>query len=209
MEWKKHPEYVSFLKEYIPGHSCKEIMESFTKQFGISLKKSQIGNFKTKYKVLAGVNSGWFQKGHTPTSKGEKLSEEHYEKIRKTMFQKGHVTWNCRRINSEYITKAGYVLVKVSNSNKKWRLKHRVVWEREHGAIPKGHRIVFLDGNKQNTDISNLALVSSAEQVRLNTDGFNNCKNPELTKSRIQLAKLKLEIGKKKKRYEKISQHID
>ena len=37
-----------------------------------------------------------------------------------------------------------------------WMEKQRYIWEQVHGPIPKGHVVVFLDGNNRNFDIDNL-----------------------------------------------------
>lgn len=68
------------------------------------------------------------------------------------------------------VIRRGYVWVKVSNKipqkgersgDINWRPKSHVVWEQHYGCMPqKGHIIVFLDGNKLNTDIKNLYAVS-------------------------------------------------
>ena len=68
------------------------------------------------------------------------------------------------------VVRCGYVWVKVSNKIPKegeqsgylnWRQKSHIVWESHYGCMPpKGYSIVFLDGNKQNTDVNNLYAVS-------------------------------------------------
>ena len=68
-------------------------------------------------------------------------------------------------------------------------LKHRKVWEDHHGSIPKGHSIVFLDGDKTNYDISNLACLSKNEIARMNQNHLFTS-NADLTKSGIGLTKL-------------------
>ena len=66
----------------------------------------------------------------------------------------------------------GYVWVKVrtdEGANKKnWVQKHRYVWEQENGKIPDGYKIVFLDGNRLNCDISNLDCVPVNIQASIN-----------------------------------------
>jgi hypothetical protein len=45
-----------------------------------------------------------------------------------------------------------------------WRPKHHLVWESHHGQpIPKGHAVIFGDGNNRNFDPDNLILVSRAQ----------------------------------------------
>ena len=80
-------------------------------------------------------------------------------------FQKGHIPHNTKQVGHERIcNKDGYVYIKVEGS-RKMVLKHRLVWESHHGAIPKGYNVQFKDGNRQNCDISNLYLISRQEQL--------------------------------------------
>lgn len=36
----------------------------------------------------------------------------------------------------------------------------RAIWEKYNGRIPKGYFVIFIDGNKENLDISNLEIIS-------------------------------------------------
>lgn len=58
--------------------------------------------------------------------------------------------------------KSGYYL----NSTIRKRM-HRYVWEYNNGAIPEGHHIHHIDGDKVNNDISNLQLLSASEHVSM------------------------------------------
>jgi hypothetical protein len=49
-----------------------------------------------------------------------------------------------------------------------------VVWEKANGVVPEGHRLRFLDGNKQNCALENMALFTMTENMFLNHLGFNN-----------------------------------
>ena len=52
----------------------------------------------------------------------------------------------------------------------KWRLLHRENWKKKHGKYPKnGQAIIFIDGNKLNCDISNLALITRQELMLKNS----------------------------------------
>lgn len=80
------------------------------------------------------------------------------------MFQKGQACWNHKEVGSERVNVDGYLEVKVAEPNK-WQLKHRIVWEKANGTIPKGHNVQFKNGNKQDLRIENLYLISKAEQM--------------------------------------------
>jgi hypothetical protein len=112
-------------------------------------------------------STGRFVKGGVPFNKGLKG----FMGRNRTTFAKGNIPVNFKEIGSERITPDGYVEIKVQNPNK-WRLKHLVVWEKEHGAVPKGHCVTFLDGSRTNCNIANLRLVKRAEQLTFNARGY-------------------------------------
>lgn len=86
--------------------------------------------------------------------------------------KKGYKNWRSTPIGTETIYN-GRIYVKVSdaptsrtakNHMANWMEKGRVVWEQHHGKIPKGHNIVYLDGNPLNCDISNLECTTQSIQ---------------------------------------------
>jgi hypothetical protein len=81
-------------------------------------------------------------------------------------------------IGSERVNRRGYTMVKIAMhgpNDTLWKEKHKLVWEKAHGIIPKGCVIIFLDGNKSNFSLKNLAMLTRAEVVKLNQFGF--CSN--------------------------------
>lgn len=93
-------------------------------------------------------------------------------------------------------TVCGQVFIKVSNISiskleyenkhdayhKNWKLKARHIYEQSYGEIPKGNRIVFLDGNQSNFDIENLYMVSDkVGMVMITNNWFTNSKEHNLT----------------------------
>jgi hypothetical protein len=200
IEWLKHPEYVKFLLEYIPGHTEPEIRDEFYKRFGIKLRESQIGNFKTKYKIKSGTHGGCFSKGHIPFNKGKKMTEEQYKKSAPTMFKNGQPPVNYRPVGSERIDSEGYTMVKVADPSK-WRFKQRVLYEQYHGVkLEKSDVVLFLDGNKQNFAEDNLVKLARAELARLNQD-VKLRDNPEMNLTAVMIAKLKCKMGERKGGY--------
>lgn len=59
-------------------------------------------------------------------------------------------------IGSEKIDSHGYTQVKVALPHT-WRMKHYLVWEAAHGPIPADHQIYFIDGDRRNFRLTNLA----------------------------------------------------
>jgi hypothetical protein len=107
---------------------------------------------------------------------------------------------------SEKIIK-GYVAIKIAMTGPKrtlWKEKHRWVWEKVHGKIPEGMVIIFLDNNRNNFALKNLAMVSRAEAVKLSQFGFRSG-NKEKTLAGLAIVRylmavherLKERLGKK------------
>jgi hypothetical protein len=108
-----------------------------------------------------------FQKGQTPHNKSKKMAPDVYEKCSKTMFKKGQIPVNLKPEGSERKDKDGHILIKVGNT---YVHKQRYIYEQTHGIeVPKDHVVAFADGNKENFDISNLVLMTMAENMLRNT----------------------------------------
>ncbi|WP_245676902.1 HNH endonuclease signature motif containing protein [Enterococcus rivorum] len=120
-----------------------------------------------------------------------------------TSFKKGEKPVTYKPVGSEMIDKDGYTLIKVKDDGpyqERWVNKQRVIWEKENGPIPKGHVILFADGNKGNLDIENLILISQSQLVRLNKNGWIG-KSKEVTEVGIKLADITSIIAAKKKSF--------
>ena len=59
-----------------------------------------------------------------------------------------------------------YKWIRLSKS--KWIELHRYNWEKKYGKAPKGYCIWFKDGNSLNPIISNLELITRAENIKRN-----------------------------------------
>ena len=148
------------------------------------------------------------QKGKIPANKGKKASEELRKKM--SLAHRGKIS-RQKTLYSERIGKDGYIAIKVYHKDyttayskniakcgTKWIAKHHKIWIDNYGDnIPKGSKIVFLDKNKYNFDINNLQLISNQEQVIMNR-WLKYSNNPEITKVKLTLSKLKNVIRKKK-----------
>lgn len=189
-----------FMEDYVPGHSYAEIQKAFNERFTWEISIGQIKSYIGNHKLNTGRN-GQYAKGQIPLNKGVKMQPEVYEKVKTTMFKNGHVPHNHRPVGSERINVDGYIEIKVAEP-KKWRLKHNMIYEQHHGEIPKGHVVVFLDGNKMNLEPDNLKLISRGELVIMNRQGLFQ-ENPELTEAAINVVKLVAVTGKARKRKEK------
>jgi len=190
IEWRKHPEMVEFMMNFIPGHEEHEIRSEFLNKFGIELSEGQIGNFKHKYHIKSGTDGGRFKKGQKAHNKGKKVSSEVYKRCAPTMFKKGNIPHNHREIGSTRLSTDGYIMIKIAEPNK-WQLFQRYVWEKENGRkLLKNECVIFLDGNKENFDPDNLMAIKRSELARVNQN-HRITDDPELTKTGIYVERVK------------------
>lgn len=113
-----------------------------------------------------------FKKGTIPPNKGQKqiefMSLDSIERTKATRFKKGNVPLNHRLVGSERFDKDGYIMVKVADPSK-WKLKHRYIWEKANGKVPKGCNIQFKDGNRLNISLENLYMINRKDQMNQNS----------------------------------------
>ena len=161
-----------------------ELTCKFNEKFGCNLSADSIKAKCLRMGLKTG-RTGCFAKGQTSWNKGKKG----YMGANSTSFKKGNTPHNHKPIGHERITVDGYVEVKVAEPNV-FELKHRQIWEQQHGKIPGSHVLVFKNLNKQDCRIENLMLVSRAELARLNQSYIKHS-TPETHESCVLLAKIK------------------
>lgn len=127
--------------------------------------------------------------GTIPANKGKKqteyMSPDAIKKTSATRFKKGHLPHNAVGFEDGDITirhdhpgRGGFPYYYIRLSLGKWKPLHSYKWEQVHGAIPKGHCLWFIDGNPLNVELSNLELITRAENMKRNscslrlTDGY-------------------------------------
>lgn len=183
-----------FLQNKTYGIGNAELTELFNKEFNTNINIGRIKSYKKNYHLSSGL-TGQFPKGNIPHNKGAKgqyaLGSE------KTWFSKGHIPANYKPIGSERLSKRGYVEIKTRDVNI-WEPKHRVIYAREYGEIPKNHTVIFLDQNRHNFHINNLKLVSRSELLMMNKHSMVS-NNAEMTDCGSNLAKLMIAMSNAKK----------
>jgi hypothetical protein len=117
-----------------------------------------------------------FKKGQAPPNKGLRRPGWAPGRMAETQFRKGErrgvAVKLYQPVGTERISKDGYRERKINDDmplQKRWKAVHRIVWEEHNGPIPKGHAVVFKDGNKENCEIDNLELVTRRELMSRNT----------------------------------------
>ncbi len=173
------------------GKYSKELAEMFNQHFNTNITAKEIAYFRRNHKLKSGL-TGQFKKGNVAHNKGKKqieyMSQESIERTKETRFKKGNKPKNYRPVGSERITKDGYIEVKVADPNK-WETKNKIIYKQYFGDIPKGHKVIYADGNKLNNDINNLILLSDNEELIMNKYKLRT-ENIELTKTGYLIAKV-------------------
>lgn len=169
--FKATKEEKDFFTEYVPGHTYKEIQAEFCKRFNKPITLSQVKECLKRNGLKNGING---------------------------RFEKGNIPQNHKPVGSERLDRDGYVEIKISDP-KKWQLKHRYLWEKHNGKIPKGMILIFKDNNKLNVCLDNLILISRAENMEINRK--NDCKfTGDSKEAIINLTRLKLETRKARRK---------
>ena len=196
------PKYPVSMEDYIrgiaTGRSTEEIAGLVSAHFGFDFTIRQCAAYKKNHGINTGL-TGQFEKGHTPANKG--MKGNYAPGSEKGWFTKGHIPKNYRPVGSERISKDGYVEVKTREPNK-WELKHRVVWRNYNGEVPRGHIIIFRDGDKMNVAIDNLMLIKRSAHAVMNHTDLHEYTG-DLKEVAVRIAELKCEAGKAKRRVKK------
>lgn len=193
-------EVIQFMIDNYEGKDNIELAKLLNEKFNLNTNNDRVSNVKANLKRRRGIdlttyiNRGCYRKGIEPANKGKKwdeyLTKEQQEKAKKTCFKKGNIPHNHRQVGEERTNVDGYIEIKVSEPNK-WELKHRYIYKKHYGSIPKGYKVIFLDGNKTNLNINNLKAISSHEELIMNEYGLRYGKK-ELTESASIVAQLEL-----------------
>lgn len=129
------------------GNKYREIADMFNEKYGTNKSVQAIAIYCRKHKINNGITSEL------------------------TSFKKGHKSnWDGRELGSEKYNNFDDVLVKVQyhGANREiWRLKKELVWEKHYGKKPKHYMVLSLNGNKEDFNIENLMLCTTAEHMTL------------------------------------------
>ena len=146
----------------------RELAAAFNEKFGTNISVDAIKGLCQRHKIYTG-RTGFFKPGHVPHNNGKKMPK--HQQGLATQFKRGNIPKNHLPVGTERIinngNSKGYIRVKIGEPAQ-WEFKHRLVYMSKNGPIPKGHAVVFVDGNPSNCDISNLRCVSRSILLRLN-----------------------------------------
>ncbi|WP_370214815.1 HNH endonuclease signature motif containing protein [Mesoflavibacter profundi] len=166
------PEMDAYLKANYLTKPLKSIGKHIGKSYtGITVRLRQLGLEVPREIIEANKQKSQFKKGHISHNKGKTLDDfmtpEQKQQFLKTSFKKGQQPHNTKQPGYQRYTPDGYIEVRVKEGG--FMLKHRLIYEKLKGAIPKGYNVVFKDGDKRNFNIDNLECISSGELMRRNS----------------------------------------
>lgn len=192
---KYTPEQVEFIHANYRGISVAELTRRFNETFGIDLEVRRIDGYCANHKLRNGLD-GRFHKGRVGyrPPKGTHFAPQ-------SEFKKGRRPENWRPVGSERVNGEGYTDVKIAEP-KKWKTKHSILWEEVHGPVPKGHKLIFKDGDRSHVVLENIALVSDSEMAILNKNALIKS-DPDLTDTGILVARLISKVSTCKKSHVK------
>lgn len=190
-------EQAEFIKNNVVGRSSEELKKMFNAEFDLKIGVNQIISYKKNHKLTSGL-TGRYEKGNVPFNKGKK---KYWVGGEETQFKKGHMPHNWVPIGTERTTDDGYVQIKIQEGKfqRNWKAKHTIIWEATNGPVPKGHVIIFADGNRQNFEQDNLIMVSRRALIILNKNGLIK-NDKELTNTGLIVADVYLKIADLKKK---------
>lgn len=188
-------EQEQWIRDNVKGIGNVELTNMFNERFCEQRKPQQLKTWKKNHKVSSGL-TGRFEKGRVNEHKGDHSfripNSEH------TRFKKGNCPKNHLPIGTTVKNTDGYFQTKVAEPNK-WKLTHRLIWEKANGPIPNGYTVTFLDKNKENLELSNLALLSRRAQT-VAQHHYGLSEDREISKSVIQLSELQVKRNSLQKR---------
>jgi hypothetical protein len=113
-----------------------------------------------------------FQKGQVPANKGLRRPGWAPGRMATTQFKKGQRSVGWMPIGAERINGDGYRDRKVSDTGygpRDWVCVHRLLWIERNGPIPHGHCLVFVNGDKTDIRIENVACITQRENMLRNS----------------------------------------
>lgn len=216
-------EMLNYLRENVEGASMKELTERFNERFGTNVTREAIKSCVNS----RGWGNGLFHKSRIFPEEVRRFMAENCQGNRaremvvllKETFGKDWTEEQVARYYKKHGIKSGvasrympigslvfrtgeWYYEKVAdgpNSNDNWRSKHVMVWEQSYGPVPKGHMVIFLNGNRRDYSLENLALCPKDVGLEVNSRGLRFT-NPEATRAGMLIAELCLKVRRMEKK---------
>lgn len=148
----------NFIREYYPTSSAEELEERFNSKF-------------KQAKTYKAIRQRAFKLGLSKTS----------EYIQQRQVKAGQ----GRRVPVGTISTDASGLDRIKVGEGRWVTHARYIYEQEHGKLPEGYAVMFLDGNNQNKSIDNLIARPEGYNALLTQKLQIDRSCPELTKTAV------------------------
>jgi hypothetical protein len=212
---RKQSRYTEEQKEFVRNlydkHTCEEIYSLYRDKYGNDISRHIVRNICRLYckrKIhrysedeISYLKSLYGRYRHETIA--DMFNDKYGIQTSVTMVRQLFVRLKLHRrmdIGETRTTSEGHVLEKVAQGV--WRSRHIATWERLHGKVPEGHAVTFNDGDRDNTDMGNLRLITIQEMTAINRNGYgwHDGETLDLILDIIRLRKKALEMSKMKKK---------
>lgn len=174
------PAQDDMFREFYPDCTMEEMKAMLGKTECAIYNRSEKLNVRKSAEYLASPAACRLRREATPASianrfkKGDKtwnagMKGWSAKGTEATRFKKGSKPPNHKPVGYIRTTVDGYFEMKMAEGMQKFKLLHRVIWERCNGEIPKGMICIFLDGNTKNLEVTNLALMTKVQNMKRNS----------------------------------------
>jgi hypothetical protein len=197
-----------FALQHAEGNNNQVLTDLINQKFGTNYTVGQITGYRYKIGALSGIQSYIklmqsgkafrYKKGNIPANKGTKGLTS----ANKTSFKPGQKPHNTVPIGTEVLRCDGYIYRKIAETKPArfgWKQVHHIVWEKHHGKVPEGYRVVFLDQNRLNIDVNNLKLVPIGHMATINHQRLLT-QDPQVNQAYISITAINSKIAKLKKK---------
>lgn len=161
------------LDKFLKQHYLSTPVKTMSRMIGrspefVKTRLRQLGLNIPQHVIEQNKKSSYIKKGHIPHNKGKKMTPEMREKVKHTFFNKDRMPHNTKERDGiitirKDVKGTPYKYIRVSLGI--WKQYHRHRWEMFRGPIPKGMVLRFIDGDTMNTKLSNLELITRAENA--------------------------------------------
>lgn len=187
----KMPTHIkNYIREHYKGKLAHDLIEDIKRDLGEEVSYNQVTGFKRRNGLKSGVDT--------------RINKEFREKYKEfCTYKKGNINRKLvkHHIGSFKKSDSGYLMYKYREGHQRgnWQYYHKYLWERKHGKVPKGYKIIFKNRNIMDFRMSNLMLVSLKSHIYLATR-FKYSTDPDLTEVEVLNQEIKIKVKEINKR---------